>query len=103
MSVSVHNTTRADIEAGMQAVHVKNCVKSSGNAECSVRPLSDRTVVGYRKEMKLKIGNSEQTTDARAVATADKLNAVSTGAAHFLMMPPASPHLVINADGNSFQ
>ena len=53
--------------------------------------------------MKLKVANAEQTTDARAIATADKLNAVSVAAAHFLVMPLTSPHLVINADGTSFQ
>ena len=79
------------------------CVKLTGIAECSVTPLSDRTIVRYREDMTLKLGNTEQTTDARAVATADKLNAVSTAAAHFLMMPLTSPHLVINADGTSFQ
>jgi hypothetical protein len=54
-------------------------------------------------KMGLKTGNAEQTTDTRAVATADKLNAVSVAAAHFFMMPLTSPHVVINADGTSFQ
>lgn len=103
VSSNIHNTTKADFEAEMQAEHVKKCVKRTGIAECSVTPLSDRTIVRYREDMTLKLGNAEQTTDARAVATADKLNAVSTAAAHFLMMPLTSPHLVINADGTSFQ
>jgi hypothetical protein len=52
--------------------------------------------------MKLKKGKAKQTTDARAVATADKLNSVSIAAAHFLMVPLTSPHLIINADGTAY-
>ena len=53
-------------------------------------------------KLKLKKGKAEQTTDARALATADKLNSVSIAAAHYLMVPLTSPHLMINADGTSY-
>ena len=53
--------------------------------------------------MKLKLGYAEQTTDARAVATANKYNAVSVAVAHHLMMPLTNAHIAINADGTSYQ
>ena len=53
-------------------------------------------------KLKLKKPKAEQTTDARALATADKLNSVSIAAAHYLMVPLTSPHLMINADGTSY-
>ena len=51
----------------------------------------------------MKMGNAEQTTDARRDATADNLNALSVAAPRFLMMPLTSQHLVINSDRTSFQ
>jgi hypothetical protein len=42
-------------------------------------------------------------TDARAVATANKYNAVSVAVAHYLLMPLTNPHIAINADGTSYQ
>ena len=103
VSAKVYNTKTEDFRTQMQTEYVKNVVSVTGVADCSVKALSDRTLGRYTKKMNLKVGNAEQTTDARAVATADKLNAVSVAAAHFLMMPLTSPHLVINADGTSFQ
>ena len=103
VSAKVYNTKTVDFNKEMQSQFVKNTVSVTGVADCSVKLLSDRTLVRYQDLMKLKKGNAEQTTDARAVATADKLNAVSVAAAHFLMMPLTSPHLVINSDGTSFQ
>jgi hypothetical protein len=53
--------------------------------------------------MNLKLGYAEQTRDAGAIATANKFNAVSVAAAHYLMMPLTNPHIAINADGTSFK
>jgi hypothetical protein len=53
--------------------------------------------------MNLKLGYAEQTRDAGAIATANKFNAVSVAATHYLMMPLTNPHIAINADGTSFK
>lgn len=103
VSAKVYNTKTADFRHEMQSEYEKKVVSLSGIAKCSVKVLSDRTSKRYTEKMKLKVGNAEQTTDARAVATADNLNAVSVAAARFLMMPLTSPHLAINSDGTSFQ
>ena len=103
VSAKVYNTTAVNFRTQMQEEYVKNVVSVTVVADCCVKSLSDRTLVRYTKKMKLEVTNTEQTTDARDVATADKLNAVSVAAAYFLVMPLTSPHLVINADGTSFQ
>lgn len=69
---------------------------------CSVKPVSRRSIGRVVLKMNLKKGKAEQTTDARAIATADKLNSVSIAAAHYLMVPLSTPYLMINADGTSY-
>ena len=56
-----------------------------------------------QSNMGIRNGNAEQTTDARSKACADKINAISTPVAHFLMVPLTRPELMFNADGTSFQ
>ena len=99
---NVHNMTTADFETDLQKLHRENIVATTETAECSVRPISRRSVSRLVAKLKLKKGKAEQTTDARALATADKLNSVSIAAAHYLMVPLTSPHLMINADGTSY-
>jgi hypothetical protein len=53
--------------------------------------------------MNVKLDYTEQTTDARAIATANKFNTVSVAVAHYLMMPLTNPHIAIHADGTSFK
>ena len=79
-----------------------NVVATTKTAECSVRPVPRRRFGRLVTKWKLKKAKAEQTTDARALATADKLNSVSIAAAHYLMVPLTSPHLMINADGTSY-
>ena len=55
------------------------------------------------KSLDIKLRNAEQTTDARTKATADKINAISVAAPHYLMMPITDPRIIINADGTSYQ
>jgi hypothetical protein len=98
----IHNTTTSDFVENLQDLHKKRMVETTNVAACSVKPVSRRSVGRLVEKMKLKKGKAEQTTDARAVATADKLNSVSIAAAHFLMVPLTSPHLIINADGTSY-
>lgn len=98
----IHNITTADFETDLQKLHRENVVATTKTAECSVRPISRRSVGRLKTKLKLKKAKAEQTTDARALATADKLNSVSIAAAHYLMVPLTSPHLMINADGTSY-
>ncbi len=57
-----------------------------------------RTTLG-RLELELGIytGNTEETTDARAIAVAAVRNAVS-----FAVAPLIDPHLILNADATQF-
>ena len=98
----IHNITTADFETDLQKLHRENVVATTKTAECSVRPISRRSVGRLKTKLKLKKAKAEQTTDARALATADKLNSVSIAAAHYLMVPLTSPHLMINADSTSY-
>lgn len=99
----VHNIITSDFISSVQGYHTQSVMEKSNIAECSVRPLSKRSLGRLIKKMKLKKGMAEQTTDARALATADKLNAVSTAIAHYLMVPLTVPQLIINMDATSFE
>ena len=103
VSAGVHNMNRDEFSKILQAELVAKVTKETGVAECSIRPMPRRTVSRNIERMKLKLGYAEQTTDARAVATANKYNAVSVAVAHHLMMPLTNAHIAINADGTSYQ
>ena len=98
----IHNKTTTAFVDDLQSLHQKRMVEETNIAACSVKPVSRRSVGRVVQKMKLKKGKAEQTTDARAIATADKLNSVSIAAAHFLMVPLTSPYLIINADGTAY-
>ena len=103
VSAGIHNISRAEFSNIIQSELISKVTKESGVAACSIRPLSRRTVTRKIEQMGLKLGYAEQTTDARAVATANKYNAVSVAVAHFLAMPLTNAHIAINADGTSYQ
>ena len=103
VSAGIHNISRAEFSNIIQSELISKVTKDSGVAACSIRPLSRRTVTRKIEQMGLKLGYAEQTTDARAVATANKYNAVSVAVAHFLAMPLTKAHIAINADGTSYQ
>ena len=103
VSAGIHNMNRDEFTKILQAELVAKVTKETGVAECSIRPISRRTITRKIEKMKLKLGYAEQTTDARAVATANKYNAVSVAVAHHLMMPLTNAHIAINADGTSYQ
>ena len=103
VSAGIHNMNRDEFTKILQAELVAKVTKETGVAECSIRPISRRTITLKIEKMKLKLGYAEQTTDARAVATANKYNAVSVAVAHHLMMPLMNAHIAINADGTSYQ
>ena len=102
VSNEIHNKTRTAFVEDLQSLHKENVVQSTNMAMCSVKPISRRSIARVVKKMNLKQGKAEQTTDARAVATADKLNSVSIAAAHYLTVPLSTPYLIINADGTSY-
>ena len=103
LSRETYNVKTEDFVKKLQKEHVKAVTTATRNASCSIDPVSRRSVGRYMGDLTLKIGNAEQTTDARAKATGDKINAISVAAAHFLMMPLSNPHITINADGISYQ
>lgn len=103
VSGNAENTTVVDFNAIMQQERVTKVSNLKGTAPCSIPQVSRRTAARLIKRMNLRLGNAEQTTDARAIATANKFNAVSVAAAHSLMMPLTNPHIAINADGTSYQ
>ena len=90
VSSEIHNKTRTAFVEDLQSLHKENVVQSTNMAMCSVKPISRRSIGRVVEKMK--------TTDARAVATADKLNSVSIAAAHYLTVPLSTPYLIINAD-----
>lgn len=103
LASETYNVRTDNFIDSMQKEHVKLVTASTNRAECSINPVSRRSVGRYMKKMQVKVGNAEQTTDARAKATADKVNAISVAAAHYLMMPLSDPNITINADGTSYQ
>jgi hypothetical protein len=98
----VYNQKVGDFEAKIQEEHVASIQSRLNVHACSIKPMSKRSIDRLTVKMGLKTGNAEQTTNARAIACADKRNAVSTAVAHSIMMPMTSIHLSINADGTSF-
>jgi hypothetical protein len=103
ISATIHNTTAVEFSEILQKERVMKSENIAGVAACSTQIVSRRTRGRCSDRMGLKKGYGEQSTDARDVATANKYNAVSVAAAHYLMMPLTDPNLVINADGTSFQ
>lgn len=103
VNAGIHNTIATNFLDIVQNLHVKFVTESSNIAKCSVKALSRRTIGRLVTKMNLKKGTAEQTTDARAIATADKLNSVSTSAAHFDLVPLTSPHLIMNVDATSVE
>ena len=103
LNAAVYNVKKEDFVKKLQTEHVEQVTAATNKASCSVRPVSRRSIKRYMEKMKVKDGNAEQTTDARAKATGDKINAISVAAAHFLMMPLTDPNITINADGTSYQ
>lgn len=103
VSAGIHNMNRAEFSKILQAELVAKVTKEKGIAECSIPPISRWTVKRNIEKMSLKLGYAEQTTDARAIATANKYNAVSVAVAHHLVMPLTDAHIAINADGTSYQ
>ena len=103
VSAGVHNMNRSEFGKILQAELVAKRTKETGVAECSIPQISQRITNRNIGKMGLKLGYAEQTTDARAVATANKYNAVTVAVAHHLVMLLTNPHTAINADGTSYQ
>ena len=103
LNCEVYNVKKEDFVDNLQKEHVKLVTSSTQTASCSVKPISRRSIERYMQKMGVRDGNAEQTTDARAKATGDKINAISVAVAHFLMMPLSDPNITINADGTSYQ
>ena len=103
LSSETYNVKKEDFVKNMQKEHMKLVTTTTSKASCSIAPLSRRSVGRYMCKIKVKYGNAEQTTDARAKATSDKINAISVATAHFLMTPLTNPNITINADGTSYQ
>jgi transposase len=97
-----YNQTDVEFKDAINKKHKDSVMSQSNIAGCSIPDISARSLNRIKEKLGLKDGNAEQTTNARAVATADQLNAVSTAVAHYLMMPLTSPHITINSDGTSF-
>ena len=102
VSAGVHNMNRSEFGKILQAELVAKRTKETGVAECSIPQMSRRTTNRNIRKMGLKLGYAEQTTDARAVATANKYNAVSVAVAHHLVMPLTNPDIAVNVDGTSY-
>ena len=103
LTKEVYNVKKEDFDKNLQTKHIKQVNASTNRATCSINPISRRSVKRYMEKMEVKDGNAEQTTDARAKATGDKINAISVAAAHYLMMPLTNPNITINTDGTSYQ
>jgi hypothetical protein len=103
VSAGIHNMNTVEFGKILQDEVEFKVSNRTGIAKCSIRPVSRRTIGRKIKQMDQKLGYAEQTTDARAIATANKFNAVSVAVAHYLMMPLINPHIAINADGTSYQ
>ena len=103
VSSGIHNMNIEEFGKILQAELVSKVTNETGVAQCSIRTISRRTTARKIEKMNLRLGYAEQTTDARAVATANKYNAVSVAVAHHLMMPLTNAHITINADGTSYQ
>ena len=50
VSAKVYNTTAVDFRTQMQEEYVKSVISVTGVADCSVKSLSDRTLVRYTKK-----------------------------------------------------
>ena len=103
LNAALYNVKREDFVENLQKEHIKQVTTATDKASCCVHPVSRRTIKRYMEKMNVKDGNAEQTTDARAKATGDKINAISVAAAHHLMMPLTDPNITINADATSYQ
>ena len=103
LNSQAYNVKKEDFVSTLVKKRVELVQASKNIATCSIDPVSRRSVGRRMIDMEVKCGNAEQTTDARAKATADKINAISVAAAHHLMMPLTDPHITINADGTSYQ
>ena len=103
LNSEVYNVKKADFITSLDNKRIEVVKASTNIATCSIAPVSRRSLGRYMNSLDIKLGNAEQTTDARAKATADKINAISVAAAHYLMMPLTDPHITINADGTSYQ
>ena len=95
------NKTAVEFEKFVQEAHKENVTSSSNISTCSINKTSRRLLLRIEKEMDIKTGNAEQTTDARGKACADKRNAISTAVGH--SMVTTSSLLLFNAGGTSFQ
>ena len=95
--------TFKEYESIVQEAHKKNVMSHSSTSSCQINQLSRRSVRRIQDELGIRTGTAEQTTDTRGRDCDDKINAVSTTAAHHTMTPLPSPYLVSNADGMSSQ
>ena len=101
LSGNNHNRTAVEFDKFVQEAHKENVSSYSTVSACSIKKISRRSLVRIEKEIGIRTGNAEQTTDAREKACADKRNAVSTAVGH--SMVTTSALLMFNADGTSFQ
>ena len=95
--------TVTEFQEIVQTAHVKDVMSYSPTPDFQIGKISRRSISRIQSNMGIRNGNAEQTTDARSKACADKINAISTAVAHFLMVPLTRPELMFNADGTSFQ
>ena len=95
--------TVTEFQEIVQTAHVKDVMSYSTTPDFQIGKISRRSISRIQSNMGIRNGNAEQTTDARSKACADKINAISTAVAHFLMVPLTRPELMFNADGTSFQ
>lgn len=71
-------------------------------SEAQVKCPSRRTLGTIHKQLKIKNGNAELTTNARAIACSDVRNAVSMCAAQHLMVPLVDHFLILNMDATQY-
>jgi len=74
----------------------------NNTSESQVPRPSRRTLGRLEKRLKIKTGNAELTTNARAIACADVRNAVSMCAAQHLMIPLVDHFLILNMDATQY-
>ena len=103
MTGNVFEKTAAEFQQIVQTAHIKDVMSYSKVPEFQIHKISRRSISRIQSNLGIRNGNAEQTTDARSKACADKINAISTAVAHFLMVPLTRPELMFNADGTSFQ
>ncbi len=75
---------------------------AKGKSTSQVQYPSRTTLGRLELEQGIYTGNTEETTDARAIAVAAVRNAVSFAAMNQFVAPLIDPHLILNADATQF-